>query len=150
MKGCQKSQKFCICGTDRKFGPLRSVAARHYTRSAARCQQAICTKNPAHSSGISQVLRIVTLTVLGFFLQKNLSFLTNSPIFSSCHLSRVLSSKRKVLYFESGSEKSQTNSPPGGIVQLGLFLQLRLCSFLRRSKSLVVPTFNMKLPSLSI
>ena len=69
---------------------------------------------------------------------------------SSCHLWRVLSSYLKVLYLERGSEKSQTNSPPGGMVQLGLFLQLRLCSLRRRSRSLVVPTLRMKLPSLSI
>lgn len=37
-------QKFCICGPNRNFGPLRLCAARHYTIFPLGCQQAIYTK----------------------------------------------------------------------------------------------------------
>lgn len=39
MRGCWIEQKFCICGPDRKFGPARPRAARHYTTPAGVCQQ---------------------------------------------------------------------------------------------------------------
>lgn len=155
MEGRWIEQKFCIWFRSVKLGPGRPRPARYYTIPAGVLSigkihkisinfiDGMHKKNLAHSSQISQVLRMVISTFFGFFLQKKRSFLTNSPTSSSCHFSRVLSSYLKVLYFESFTEKSYSNAPSFGIVKLGLFLQFLVCSFLLRSRSLVVPTFKI-------